>query len=193
MLRKIQCTGILMIGSLCLVALSIHQFPLDWISPPFFVNTSTSLPPGFYHMTRKMNLSRGDILRTCLPYMLNRVAVQHEYLHRGNCPGGSNRIGKPVIALAGDTVTVSEKITEVTGYRAFTAPVHTYDRTGRILPNAIGIHVLQSGECFFLSTHNHLSYDSRYYGPVPCGIPPYHVLTVYGSKASKRPDSPLSR
>ena len=165
---------------LFLVAVCIQLLPLDRISPPLFLNRSNSLPPGFYRVTKVSDIKRGDILRTCLPDTLSQIAIERGYLHPGSCPGGSTRIGKPIIALQGDTVIVSDEQTWVNGHESFDAPVYAHDRRGRHLSNAMGFHVLQSGECFLLSTYSLLSYDSRYYGPVPCGTSPYYTLTGYG-------------
>ena len=179
-LPTLQLVGVLAICGLSLIAFAVKSLPIDRMSPPLFVNTSASLPFGFYRVTKVANLKRGDVLRTCLPDTLSQFAVQRGYLRQGTCPGGSTRIGKPVIALPGDTVLVSNQNIQVKGHRDFEMPIYERDRRGRYLSNAIGTHVLSPGACFLLSTHSMLSYDSRYYGPVPCGSPPYYVLTGHG-------------
>ena len=172
--------SVLAICSLSLIAVAVQSLPIGRTSLPLFVNTSASLPFGFYRITKAANLKRGDVLRTCLPDTLSQFAVQRGYLRQGTCPGGSTRIGKPVIALQGDTVSVSDQYIQVKGHRGFEIPIYEHDRRGRRLSNAIGTHVLPPGTCFLLSTHSALSYDSRYYGPVPCESPPYYVLTGHG-------------
>ncbi len=166
-----------MIGALGMAAIYIRMLPVDQPSPSFFVNTSTSLPLGLYHMTKASTLKRGDVIRMCLPEALNRFSIERGYLRQGVCPGGATSIGKPVVALHGDTVIVHEKMTQVKGSENLNAPIYIHDREGRRLPNAIGTHILKAEECFLISTHHPLSYDSRYYGPVPCGIPPYNILS----------------
>ena len=178
---KSQLGGVLVIISLSLVAISIYLLPVGQASLPLFINTSSSLPYGFYRVTKVSELRPGHVLRTCLPDSLNRIAVQYGYLHRGTCSGGAARIGKPIIAMQKDTVLVSDQVTQVNGRSYFKAPVYTHDRRGNRLPNAIGTHVLKPGECFLLSTHSMRSYDSRYYGPVPCGPSPYYTLNGYGT------------
>jgi len=179
-LPTLQFIGVLAICGLSLIAVVVQFLPIGRMSPPLFVNTSASLPFGFFRITKVASLERGDVLRTCLPDTLSQFAVQRGYLRQGTCPGGSTRIGKPVIGLQGDTVVVSDRYIQVKGYRAFEIPIYEHDRRGRRLPNATGIHVLSPGTCFLLSTHSALSYDSRYYGPIPCGSPPYYVLTGHG-------------
>lgn len=182
-LRRLQWAGMLLICGLFLLAVAVHILPVGKTSLPLFINRSSSMPMGFYHMTKELDLNRGDLLRTCLPDVLNQIAVDRGYLHRGRCVGGATRIGKPVVALQGDTVVVSDKKIEVKSYGEFHVAVYLRDRKGRVLANAIGTHVLKPGECFFLSTYSRYSYDSRYFGPVPCGPSPYETLTAYGFRA----------
>ncbi len=175
--------GVLGICALSLAAVYIHNQPVGKASLPLFLNTSNSLPSGLYHVTKVPDLRYGQILRMCLPSRLGRMAVARGYLRQGNCPGGAARIGKPLIALPGDTVQVTDERVRVFGRKEFDVPVYAQDRRGRSLSNAMGIHVLQFGECFLLSTHSPFSYDSRYYGPIPCGSPPYDMLSGHGFRA----------
>ncbi len=179
-LFRLRCIGILGICTFSLVAVYIHNLPVGKTSLPLFLNTSNSLPPGLYHVTKVSDLRYGQILRMCLPSRLGQMAVKRGYLRQGNCPGGAAQIGKHLIALPGDTVQVTDERIRVFGHEEFNAPVYAQDRRGQGLSNAMGIHVLQSGECFLLSTHSPFSFDSRYYGPVPCGFPPYAMLTGHG-------------
>ena len=179
-LPTLRFVGVFTICGLFLIAVAVQSIPIGRMSPPLFVNTSASLPFGFYRVTKVANLKRGDVLRTCLPDTLSQFAVQRRYLRHGTCPGGSTRVGKPVIAMQGDTVVVSDRYIQVKGHRGFEIPIYEHDRRGRRLSNAIGTHVLPLDTCFLLSTHSALSYDSRYYGPIPCGSPPYYVLTAHG-------------
>ncbi len=181
--RMLQFVGVFVICGLFLMMVAVQFVPIGRESLPLFVNTSRSLPLGFYRITKVATLERGDVLRTCLPDTLSEFAVQRGYLRQGICPGGSTRIGKPVIALQRDTVLVSDQFIQVNGDRRIEIPIYEQDRKGRRLPNAIGTHVLSVGTCFLFSPHSALSYDSRYYGPVPCGSPPYDVLTGHGFKA----------
>ncbi len=181
-LPRLQLAGVIVIIGLCLMAAVIQSLPIGSMSLPLFVNTSTSLPTGLYRITKVSDLERGDILRICLPEVLSQFAVQRGYLRQGICPGGATRVGKPVVALQGDTVLVTRQKVQVKGHQSFDVPIYEHDRKGKGLSNAIGVHVLSPGECFLLSTHSSLSYDSRYYGPVPCGSSPYDILTGYGSK-----------
>lgn len=142
---------------------------------PLFYNTSDSIPAGWYVMDATDTLMRGDIVRLCLPPQLGRRAVRKDYVHRGSCPGGSRRIGKPVVAVAGDTVIVAEDSIQINHEPPIYAPIQFQDRRGRVMIRTTERAVLNSGECFLLSSHSQFSFDSRYFGPVPCN-PPYQVL-----------------
>lgn len=178
-----QIVGVLVVCSFVVTAVVIQFAPVGRVSWPLFVNTSDSLPLGFYRITKVFDLQRGYVLRTCLPAEVGQSAVQRGYVRRGSCPNGSARIGKPIIALQGDTVVVSDGRIQVQGWGDHEAPIYAHDRRGRSLANATGMHILQPGECFLLSRHNPFSYDSRYYGPVSCGEPPYFILVGDGSRA----------
>ena len=180
---RLQIVGILIVCGFVVTAAVIQSAPAGRLSWPLFVNMSDSLPLGFYRITKVFDLQRGYVLRTCLPAEIGRAAVQRGYVRRGTCPNGSARIGKPIIALQGDTVVVSDGRVQVQGRGDHEAPIYVHDRRGRSLANAAGTHILQPGECFLLSTHSSFSYDSRYYGPISCGEAPYFILVGNGFRA----------
>ncbi|MCY3999516.1 MAG: conjugative transfer signal peptidase TraF [Bacteroidetes bacterium] len=175
-LFKLLCLGCMVVAIFIVTALCMNGLPINQKSLPLFVNTSTSLPLGFYYMKKVQVLKRGDVIRLCLPEEISKFSVERGYLRHGTCSGGSTRIGKPVLALHGDTVVVTQKMIHVKGHHSFNIPIHTHDQRGKRLPNAIGTHILKEGQCFLLSIHHKLSYDSRYYGPIPCGVSPYSIL-----------------
>ena len=142
---------------------------------PLYYNGSPSIPAGWYALQVQDTLGDGDIVRLCLPPAIGRYAVRRGYVHRGTCDGGSRRIGKPVVAAAGDTLVISSRGVQVNGGPLLKAPLQRRDRRGKLMPRAVGRQILQPGECFLLSTFNQLSFDSRYYGPVPCRSP-FQVL-----------------
>lgn len=118
-------------------------------------------------------------------------ALARGYLARGRCEGGAAPLGKIVLGLPGDTVWVSQDSIRHSGGVPVFAPLQRYDRQGRRMDNAQGLHVLRSDECFVVSTFNLYSYDSRYFGPVTCEAP-FVVLQPLASRA-KRQLAPLQR
>jgi conjugative transfer signal peptidase TraF len=82
---------------------------------------------------------------------------------------------KPIVARAGDVVTVSEQGIGVNGrLLPNTAPLRT-DTHGRPLtPWPFGRYVVTADTVWVASSHNLRSFDSRYFGPVPtAGIRDY--------------------
>ena len=142
---------------------------------PLYYNASDSIPEGWYVIQMTDTLARGDVLRLCLPAPVGRAAVRKGYVHRGSCPGGSRRVGKPVMAIGGDTVLMITDSIQVNQGPPIQAQIQLRDRRGRLMDRATGRMVLQRNECFLLSTHSQFSFDSRYFGPVGCH-PPYQIL-----------------
>jgi len=87
--------------------------------------------------------------------------------HGDECPGGMVPIGKPVLAVGGDTVTVTPS-----GLFVNSAPVPNSrplaaDRKGRPLPRlVVGRYVVGPCELWVLSSYSRLSFDSRYFGAI---------------------------
>ena len=61
------------------------------------------------------------------------------------------------------------------------------DSRGRPVAALRGTYVIQTGQCFVLSTYVPQSYDSRYFGPVDCA--PHAVLTATAAAARAAIDS----
>ena len=174
---KFVLGGVIM--SLLCVGWGMRKSTVNYVTWPVFYNASTSLPTGWYTMQTRIQLKRGDIIRLCLPAHIGRHAVGQGYVHRGTCAGGSRHVGKPVVALAGDTVDVHLEGVRVNRGPIIMAPIQRHDRRGHMMLTARGHYVLEDDECFLLSTYSEYSFDSRYFGPVTC-LPPYQVLNKSG-------------
>src|SRR5881296_91000 len=82
------------------------------------LNLTGSLPVGLYVAAGAAPV-RGALVLVCLPPEVAAFARARGYVPRGGaCPGGIILIGKPVLASAGDTVTVT-----LTGLLVNGAPV----------------------------------------------------------------------
>ena len=149
--------------------------PPGQVALPLFYNTTASLPRGLYFAAKQEHLALGDIIRVCVPPRAGPHAVARGYVHPGSCAGGTAPIGKMVVGLPGDTVWVEKDGVRVGAKMRLRAKLQAKDSRGRPVRTAEGIHVLGPGQCFVLSTHDALSYDSRYFGPVRCQRP-HHVL-----------------
>ena len=131
------------------------------------LNLTRSLPVGLYRVTQGPAV-RGAIVLVCLPPTLAEVARERGYVpHGGSCPGGVMPVGKPVFAVAGDTVTVTPAGLQVNGVPAVNSKALASDRHGRSLPQmSTGRYVVRPGELWLLSEYSRFSFDSRYFGAV---------------------------
>lgn len=137
-----------------------------------WLNLSPSMPIGLYlsrHVRDgRVAFRRGMIVALCLPTSLAAWGRARGYLARGRCHDGAAPVGKPIFALAGDTVIVAPS-----GLTRDREPIRStralsHDRAGRPLPQLPqGTYPVETGEVWLVSTHTALSWDSRYYGAVP--------------------------
>src|SRR5712691_3856800 len=98
------------------------------------LNLTGSLPVGLYVAAGAAPV-RGALVLVCLPPEVAAFARARGYVpHGGACPGGVVPIGKPVLAIAGDTVTVTRTGLLVNGTPVRSSQALTADRKGRPLP-----------------------------------------------------------
>jgi conjugative transfer signal peptidase TraF len=135
------------------------------------VNLSPSVPVGLYVARRvdAMNsVRRGSLVAACLPVAVAGWGRARGYLHRGSCADGSAPIGKPVFAIAGDTVAVHSVGLALDGESVSRTEPLLHDSDGRHLPRiGDGQYVVRRGEVWLVSTYSPRSWDSRYFGPIP--------------------------
>ncbi len=178
--------GITAVLTLVLVALLLPPtFSLTRLNGIVFRMESPSLPTGWYWTMYPDSLLVGYPTLVCYPMDVVSFGVARGYFtpdspHRQSpCPQTFVHVTKPLAALPGDTVTVLRDSLQVNSRPWLPAHVHELDTKGRELPNAIGTHVLNAGECFALSLWHARSYDSRYVGPIPCPDPPRIALPLW--------------
>jgi conjugative transfer signal peptidase TraF len=137
-----------------------------------WLNLSPSMPVGLY-LSRQMGdrhvaFRRGMIVAVCLPATLAAWGRDRGYLARGRCDDGVAPVGKPIFAVAGDTVVVAANGLSRNREIVRSTRALSRDRAGRPLPQlTAGAYPVEAGELWLVSTHNVLSWDSRYYGAVP--------------------------
>ena len=148
---------------------------MDWLARilSLWVNLSPSLPLGVYHTTHSPPV-RGAIVVVCLPVALGRFARDRGYLGHGPCPGGVERLGKRVAAVAGDTVEIDAQGVRVNGFAIPGSERLERDSRGRPLPAIAGRVIVRPGELFLLATDHRRSFDGRYFG----AIAPTDLLVV---------------
>ena len=131
------------------------------------LNLTGSLPVGLYVASRSRP-ARGALVLACLPPRVALFARARGYVPRGGaCPGGVVPIGKPVLAVAGDTVTETRTGLLVNGMPIPNSQALATDRSGRPLPQLpTGRYVVRSGTVWIVSSYSRFSFDSRYFGAV---------------------------
>lgn len=140
---------------------------MDWLGRILWlwINLSPSLPLGVYHRVPGP-VHRGAIVVVCLPADIGTFARSRDYLGRGPCPGGVERLGKRVAAVAGDTVAIDADGVRINGFLLPDSRPLVSDARHRALQWAKNA-VVRSGELFLLSTDHPRSFDGRYFGAVP--------------------------
>ena len=99
-----------------------------------------------------------------------REALARGYLQPGACPGGAESVLKPVAAVEGDTVDITLAGVSVNGAALANTAQLDQDSAGRALqPVPPGSYRVAPGEVWLLSSHSPLSWDARYWGPLPAG------------------------
>ena len=131
------------------------------------LNLTGSLPVGLYVTSPSLPVRRALVL-VCLPAKVAGFARARGYVPRGEeCPNGVAPIGKPVAAIAGDTVTVTPTGILVDGTAVPNTRALASDRKGRRLPQlATGRYVVEPGTVWIVSSYSRFSFDSRYFGAI---------------------------
>jgi conjugative transfer signal peptidase TraF len=134
------------------------------------VNESPSLPIGIWRVSPlNRDLRRGDIVSFCpLDTPAFREAWWRGYLSAGRCEGGYEPLLKPVAALEGDHLSQTGEGISINGRLIANSKSMVRDGSGRTLPSPIANNlIVAKGEVWVISSYNSLSFDSRYFGPVP--------------------------
>lgn len=134
------------------------------------VNATPSMPLGLWRVAQaEAPLRHGQIVTVCPPDTpAIREAARRGYIPAGNCPGNYEPLVKPVVAIAGDRVTLSAGGVAVNDELLASTARLAEDSAGRPLESmAAGTYRVAPGEVWILSAHHPRSFDSRYFGPVP--------------------------
>ena len=128
-----------------------------------------SVPIGFYRIQpigQNFSVRRGDYVAFCLPSSIAYIGKKAGYLAQGSCNERTDALVKKVIALPGDTVTVSDKVIIVNG-KIYPAPVLKTDQHHHTVKRLIanGIYI---SHCVWVYGNGDIehSWDSRYYGGI---------------------------
>jgi conjugative transfer signal peptidase TraF len=143
------------------------------------------MPVGVYTTTRDAP-ARGSIVLACLPSDVATFAKLRGYVPRGgSCPIGVLPVGKPILALPGDTVLVTATGLLVNGVSVPNSEPLSRDTKGRPLPRPqLGRYVVGADELWLVSEYSRFSFDSRYFGPVNADEVRGHVRVLWTAGAS---------
>jgi conjugative transfer signal peptidase TraF len=131
-----------------------------------YVNFTRSLPSGLYRRIGGAP-ARGDLVVACMPRHAGEFARRRGYVWRGDCPGAAAPVGKLILAIAGDTVTVSPDGLRLNGRAVPNSRLVPRDSRGRAMTHfPFGAHILEPGQVWLFSSFHPMSFDSRYFGPV---------------------------
>jgi conjugative transfer signal peptidase TraF len=130
------------------------------------INLTGSIPVGVYRVMGAPP-ARGAIVLACLPPGIAELARRRAYVPRGRCPAGTAPVGKMVLAVAADTVSVTPAGVRLNGRVVPNTRPLARDGRGRPLPVVPAVpHVLRPGEMWLVATHSPRSFDSRYFGAI---------------------------
>ena len=146
----------------------------------FRVNSTRSLPIGLYWTMAPRPLTRGSIVLVCLPVPIARFARGRGYLWRGRCSGSVAPIGKLVLATEGDVVGVGPAGLSVNGALVPRSEPQPTDSEGRPINHyPYGTYRVATNELWLYSPYHPMSFDSRYFGPVPMNSVESRMVAVW--------------
>lgn len=135
----------------------------------FRINTTESMPFGIWRLAPlPAQITRGMVVVACLPPGdIAAMARRRGYIGRGDCPTDGEPLLKPVAAISGDEVVVSDHGIAVNGVAIPNSAPLTKDDSGRPLSAALGTWQVLSGEVWLVSSYSPNSFDSRYFAGIP--------------------------
>jgi len=130
----------------------------------FRVNLTASLPIGVWRITD--DFGRGTYVSACVPpdAPMMDVAIAKSYLPDGKCKGGYAPLLKQVVAVAGDTVTLTPVAVSVNGRPISNTATLAYRVFDPLPAIARGTYVVAPDEFWLIANENPRSFDSRYFG-----------------------------
>jgi conjugative transfer signal peptidase TraF len=130
----------------------------------FRINHTPSLSVGLWRIAQPHGpIERGQIVSFCPPdTAFFRRALVRGWIGHGRCPGGWELLLKPVIAIPGGRISLSETSITVNG-RAVPGSARMPLDVGEI---PAGSYNLKADEVWVISTSHPRSLDSRYFGAI---------------------------
>jgi conjugative transfer signal peptidase TraF len=156
-MRTVGVASLLVSASFCLLLWSGMR-----------INGTHSFPVGIY-WTVQRPMKKGDLVFVLPPAApAFALAVARGYLERGYTPAHSCALIKRVVAIGGDLITIDVQGVSVNGERLPNSTPLEWDGADRPLqPWWVTDYRLDPREVLLMSDYSPLSWDSRYFGPLP--------------------------
>jgi conjugative transfer signal peptidase TraF len=147
------------------------------------MNYTRSLPIGLYWTVREGPIARGSTVLVCLPEPIALFARKRGYLWRGGCPGSAAPVGKLVLAAEGDVVGLSQDGLSVNGRLVpRTEPLQTDSKGRGVVHYPYGVYTVVRNEVWLYSPYHRMSFDSRYFGPVPAASVESRMVAIWTTR-----------
>ena len=155
-----------------LVSLSIFGLLIFNPPPLLFFNVSKSAPIGLYlRINGSEPLKKWSFYALCLPVPIAKVALSKRYLiyiKQSTCPGHAPMVLKRIAAVSSDRVELSESGFRINGMHVPGSGLRSRDSRMRPLTHfPYGNYAVPPGTLWLLGENLNVSWDSRYFGPVP--------------------------
>lgn len=131
------------------------------------INTTKSIPIGLY-WTSSQPIEKGAYVMFCPPQAsVFNEAKERGYIGAGFCPGNYGYLMKRVLAVEGDTVTLTEDGVRVNNRLLPHSVLIPNDKAGRPLPRYQPTRFTMSyPDVLLMSDVSDTSFDGRYFGPI---------------------------
>ena len=132
------------------------------------LNSTGSLPLGLYRVS---TAAEANLAEFCPPEPYSGLSVVRQYRNPGTCHDGDSPLLKPIVARPGDVVVLSKSGLQVNGVLLRNTAPRSQDSKARPLPHyPFGTYRVSAGNVWVASSYHPLSFDSRYFGPIPTSI-----------------------
>ena len=130
----------------------------------YYRNLTSSLPEGLYEIVPPR---QSNLVVFCPAGFASSFSIERGYRLEGTCPDKHAPLLKPIVAQAGDVVTVQPTAILVNGKRLPKSQQYRIDSLHRPLPHyPTGTYTVAPGTAWVISSYSSTSFDSRYYGPI---------------------------
>ena len=141
------------------------------------INASPSLPIGLYKTTSDPT---AKLVEFCPEEPFASLSVSRGYRIKGSCHDGAEPLMKPIVAVKGNVVVISNKGITVNGKLLPNSTARLSDTKGRPLTHwPFGQYQVATGTVWVVSSFNSRSFDSRYFGPVPITAIRHHLRAIF--------------